>query len=73
MEYARYSSSPTGYIQREGADHDWEICSTQEASEAQQALTAEKEAGQAALKSAGGVVLQGGMRSSKARLDELDQ
>lgn len=73
MEYARYSASPTGYIQRENADEEWEICSTQEAADAEQALEAEKQAGQAALRGAGGVVLRSEMKSSRARAEELGQ
>lgn len=42
MEYAPYSASPSGYVQRESADHEWEPVPEAQAHEVQEMLIAEK-------------------------------
>lgn len=70
MEYAKYSASPTGYVQRIDASEEWEICSTGEAQAAEQALAEEKEHGRLAAQQASGVVLRSTMKASAARIAE---
>lgn len=42
MEYAPYSASPTGYVQRENADHEWEPVPASQAEAVEDQLLQEK-------------------------------